>query len=107
MNTPMIGFRLDPRLTEMMDARCQDLGQTRAEFLRWLITTEVGSPATDSNRTDVHAAIDGLGQRVGDLDSRLDQMGSDFEIWVQSKLKTMEQRLGDRIGRVEARLGQR
>jgi hypothetical protein len=92
MNTPMIGFRLDPKLTEAMDARCQDLGQTRAEFLRGLIVGELGIPVVEGepDGTGVRLAIDGLGQRVGELDTRLDLMGSDFESWVQSKLKAME-----------------
>ena len=109
MPTPMISFRLDPRLAQLMDARCQDLNISRAEFLRGLIIGEVGSPVVEGERdsTDVQAAIGGLGQRVSDLDSRLDQMGSDFESWVQSKLKAMEQRLGDRLSRLESSLSQR
>jgi hypothetical protein len=92
-----------------MDDRCQDLGQTRAEFLRGLIIGEVGSPVVEGERdsTDVQLAIDGLGQRVSDLDSRLDQMGSDFEIWVSRKLSDLEKRLGDRVGRLESSLSQR
>ena len=90
-----------------MDTRCQDLNISRAEFLRGLIVGEVGSPVTATDGTDVQAAIDGLGQRVSDLDSRLDQMGSDFEIWVTRKLSDLEKRVGDRSGRLEARLGQR
>ena len=107
MPTPMISFRLDPQLTSMMDARCQDLNISRAEFLRGLIVGEVGSPVTATDGTDVQAAIDGLGQKVGELDTRMDQMGADFEAWVSRKLGEMERRLGDRIGRLEARLGQR
>jgi hypothetical protein len=109
MNTPMIGFRLDPKLTALMDDRCQDLNISRAEFLRGLIVGELGIPLVEGepDRTDVQLAIVNLGHRVGDLDSRLDQMGSDFEIWVQSKLKAIEGQLGDRIGRIESHLGQR
>jgi hypothetical protein len=109
MNTPMIGFRLDPQLIEMMDQRCKDLNISRAEFLRGLIVGEVGSPVVEGERdsTDVQLAIDGLGQKVGELDTRMDQMGADFEAWVSRKLGEMERRLGDRLSRLESSLSQR
>ncbi len=107
MPTPMVSFRLDPKLAAMMDARCQDLGQTRADWIRGLIVGEVGSPATESDSTDVQLAIATLGERVGGLDQQLDAMGEQFEGWVLRTLKTTETQLSNRIGAIEARLGQR
>jgi hypothetical protein len=85
MNTPMIGFRLDPKLTAMMDARCQELGQSRAEWLRGLIVAQVGSP--------VSIDINELARNVADLDLRLGAQGESIE-GLARRVQIVQERLG-------------
>jgi hypothetical protein len=85
MNTPMIGFRLDPKLTAMMDARCQELGQSRAEWIRSLIVAQVGSP--------VSIDINELALSVADLDLRLGSQGESIE-GLARRVQIVQERLG-------------
>lgn len=96
----MVSFRLDPKLAELMDGRCKDLGQTRAEFLRWLITTEVGSPGTESDSTDVQLAI-------ADRIDGLEQLIESYEVWVIRQIGSQVLPVVDRIAVIEAALKKR
>jgi hypothetical protein len=86
----MIGFRLDPKLTELMDARCQDLNITRAEFLRSLIVSEVGSPVGEG-------AGDGQGadqlRVMTDRVAELNQAVEDLEAWVLRRIDPVAERV--------------
>jgi hypothetical protein len=101
MNTPMIGFRLDPRLTIAMDARCEELGQTRAEWLRGLIVGEVGSPeSTDSDGCGKTAGGDDRFATIGEVDQRVDGLIGRLEPWIEH-FETVATGLGDRLDRLE------
>jgi hypothetical protein len=92
MNTPMIGFRLDPKLTELMDARCLDLNISRAEWLRSLIVSEVGSPVGEGGGDDQIAIAEQLRvmtDRVGELIQAVE----DLETWVLRRIDPVAERV--------------
>lgn len=103
MNTPMIGFRLDPQLTALMDARCRELDQTRAEFLRGLILAELGSPETVGGGSDGgKVAAEGADRfaTIGEVDRRIDDFMGRLAPWTVRTEGSLLQ-LGDRLTLLE------
>jgi hypothetical protein len=103
MNTPMIGFRLDPKLTELMDARCQDLNITRAEFLRSLIVSEVGSPVGEGAGDGQGAIADRL-QMLTDRIAELNQSIEDLENWTMRRIAAGVDPVAERVAAIEGML---
>jgi hypothetical protein len=103
MNTPMIGFRLDPKLTEMMDARCLDLNISRAEWLRSLIVAEVGSPAPSPTGDDQVAIADQL-RVMTDRVSGLNQAIEDLENWTMRRIAAGVDPVAERVAAIEGML---
>jgi hypothetical protein len=101
MNTPMIGFRLDPALTELMDARCRDLNLSRAEWLRSLIVSEVGSPVGEATGDDQVA--DQL-RVMTDRVSELNQAIEDLESWTMRRIAAGVDPVVERVATIEAML---
>jgi hypothetical protein len=99
MNTPMIGFRLDPKLTAMMDARCADLNLSRAAWLRSLIVAEVGSPVGKVADDDQVAIADQL-RVMTDRVTELTQAVEDLEAWVLRRIAPV----AERVATIEAML---
>jgi hypothetical protein len=99
MNTPMIGFRLDQSLTALMDARCQDLNISRAEWLRSLIIAEVGSPVGKVADDDQVAIADQL-RVMTDRVTELTQAVEDLEAWVLRRIAPV----AERVATIEAML---
>jgi hypothetical protein len=93
MNTPMIGFRLDPKLTELMDVRCLDLNISRAEWLRSLIVAEVGSPVGE-------VAGEGQLRAMTDRIDGLEQLIESYEGWVLRRVDPV----AERVATIEAML---
>jgi hypothetical protein len=97
MNTPMIGFRLDPLLTSLMDARCQDLNISRAEWLRSLIVAEVGSPVGEvAGEGQVADQLRVMTDRVAELNQAVE----DLEAWVLRRIAPV----AERVATIEAML---
>lgn len=88
----MIGFRLDPALTELMDARCQDLNISRAEWLRSLIMAEVGSPVGEGAGDGQVAIADQL-RVMTDRVAELIQAVEDLEAWVLRRIDPVAERV--------------
>jgi hypothetical protein len=88
----MIGFRLDPQLTERMDARCLDLNISRAEWLRSLIVAEVGSPVGEGAGDDQVAIADQL-RVMTDRVAELIQAVEDLEAWVLRRIDPVAERV--------------
>jgi hypothetical protein len=103
MNTPMIGFRLDPRLTEAMDARCEDLNISRAEWLRSLIVSEVGSLPGEATGDDQAAIAPGQLQGLVDRIDGLESLLENYEGWVRRQIAPV----ADRVAAIEAVLKKR
>jgi hypothetical protein len=103
MNTPMIGFRLDPKLTELMDARCLDLNISRAEWLRSLIVAEVGSPVGEGGGDDQVAIAEQL-RAMADRVSGLNQAIEDLENWTMRRIAAGVDPVAERVAAIEGML---
>jgi hypothetical protein len=103
MNTPMIGFRLDPKLTAMMDARCADLNLSRAAWLRSLIVAEVGSPVGEGAGDDQVAIAPGQLQGLVDRIDGLESLLENYEGWVRRQIAPV----ADRVAVIEVALKKR
>jgi hypothetical protein len=101
MPTPMVSFRLDPKIASIMDARCEALGQTRAEWLRGLIVGEVGSlDSADSDGGGKTVAGSDRFATFGEVDQRIDDLIGRLEPWIEH-FETVATGLGDRLDRLE------
>jgi hypothetical protein len=97
----MVSFRLDPKIASIMDARCEALGQTRAEWLRGLIVGEVVShESADSDGGGKAVAGSDRFATIGEVDQRVDGLIGRLEPWIDH-FESVTAGLGDRLDRLE------